>query len=282
MPINNINGVDLYWELTGTQGDPLVLAHGSWGNHHNWDAVVSRLSKTFRVLTYDRRGHSRSERLPGQGSFVEDADDLVALVENLGLAPAHIAGNSGGSAIVLKAAVRRPEIFRTMVVHEPPLFGLLADDPEAEPVLQTVNSRIQAVASLIKESRNEEAARLFVETVALGPGQWAQLPESLRQTFIYNAPTFLDETSDPTSMDMDTSGLSYFSKPALLTCGTQSPPLFPLVIEKLVKAIPGVTRLTFEGAGHVPHISHPLEYVEVVKDFCLTTTKEVRREHRLL
>ncbi len=58
MPIDKINGVKLYWELTGSGGDPLVLVHGSWGDHHNWDLVTEGLSKTFRVLTYDRRGHS--------------------------------------------------------------------------------------------------------------------------------------------------------------------------------------------------------------------------------
>lgn len=72
MPIDKINDVNLYWELAGRKGEPLVLVHGSWGDHHNWDGVVSELSKTFRVLTYDRRGHSKSERREAQGNMEED------------------------------------------------------------------------------------------------------------------------------------------------------------------------------------------------------------------
>ena len=53
MPIDKINGVNIFWELTGSKSEPLVLVHGSWGDHHNWDMVVGELSKTFRVLTYD-------------------------------------------------------------------------------------------------------------------------------------------------------------------------------------------------------------------------------------
>src|ERR1041385_6457371 len=88
--------------MTGS-GEPLVLVHGSWGDHHNWDPVVSALAESFRVLAYDRRGHSASERLAGQGSVFEDADDLAALINELGLAPAYVAGNSCGAVITLRA-----------------------------------------------------------------------------------------------------------------------------------------------------------------------------------
>src|SRR4030095_3938376 len=125
MPIDKINGVKIFWELTGMKGDPLVFVHGSWGDHHNWDKVTGELAKTFRVLTYDRRGHSRSERPPGQGSVDDDAADLVALISFLNLSPAHIAGNSFGATIVLKTAAKRPDLFSSMIIHEPPLFGLL-------------------------------------------------------------------------------------------------------------------------------------------------------------
>src|SRR5688572_22213198 len=101
MPNAVINGVELHWELTGEVGEPLVLVHGSWGDHRGWDRVVPALSRSSRVLTYDRRGHSRSARPAGRGSVREDVDDLAGLVEHLGLGPAHLVGNSFGGAIVL-------------------------------------------------------------------------------------------------------------------------------------------------------------------------------------
>ena len=62
MPRTMINGLQIYWELTWDSGDALVLVHGSWGDHHNWDRVVPQLAQSLQVLTYDRRGHSQSER----------------------------------------------------------------------------------------------------------------------------------------------------------------------------------------------------------------------------
>jgi pimeloyl-ACP methyl ester carboxylesterase len=64
--------------------------------------------------------------------------------------------------------------------------------------------------------------------------------------------------------------LSRFTKPALLTSGTQSPPFFPMVLDQLAKALPHATRKALEGAGHVPHLSHPEQYIQVVRAFCLT------------
>jgi pimeloyl-ACP methyl ester carboxylesterase len=63
MPSALINGVRLYWQLTGQGGEVVVLVHGSWIDHRNWDGIVPALGQSFRVLTYDRRGHSQSETL---------------------------------------------------------------------------------------------------------------------------------------------------------------------------------------------------------------------------
>src|SRR5919199_1015934 len=118
MPLERINGVQLYYEVSGSGGEPMVLVHGSWGDHHNWDAVAAGLGAAFSVVVYDRRGHSQSEVSPGQGSFAEDAVDLGVLIEHLGPAPAHVVGNSGGAAIALRLAGQRPELFRSLVAHE--------------------------------------------------------------------------------------------------------------------------------------------------------------------
>src|SRR5258706_5405120 len=145
MPLNKINNVNIFWELTGDKGEALILVHGSWGDHHNWDMVVGEFSKRFRVLTYDRRGHSQSERLPEQGFVEEDIEDLIGLIEHLDLSPAYIAGNSFGAGIVLKTAAKRPDLFKGMIVHEPPLFGLLKNNLYAQEALQIVNERVKMV-----------------------------------------------------------------------------------------------------------------------------------------
>jgi pimeloyl-ACP methyl ester carboxylesterase len=269
MSVARINGVELYYELSGS-GDPLVLVHGSWGDHHNWDPVVSQLAESFQVLVYDRRGHGASERPTGQGSVFEDADDLAGLIDELGFAPAHVVGNSFGAAIVLRAATRRPDVFRSLIAHEPPLFPLLAGT-DFEPALVEVQRRIDAVAKLLEAEDNEGASRLFVETIAFGPGAWEQqLPTEMRKVFIFNAPTFLDEIRDSDALQMDLDALSGFDGPALLTSGTESAPFFGPVVDMVAASLPRSERVTIDGADHVPHISIPARYVELVRTFAQT------------
>ncbi len=266
MPDTEINGVRLHWQLTGEAGDPVVLVHGSWGDHHGWDLVVPALAKSFRVLTYDRRGHSLSARPAAPGSVREDVADLAALVEHLDLAPAHVVGNSFGGVIALRLAAARPDLFRSLLVHEPPVLGLL-DDPGARAQLQAVGERMRAVLDLLASGQAEAGARQFMETIAFGPGAWAQFPPELRDTFVFNAPTFVDEERDPESRTIDPAALARFSRPALLTQGERSEPFFSLILDRLAPAFPAAQRRTLPGSGHVPQVTHPEEYVRVIETF---------------
>lgn len=266
MPFGRINSVDLYYESTGS-GAPMVLVHGSWGDHHNWDPVVPLLSQSFRVVTFDRRGHSQSQAGSGQGSFAEDADDLAMLIEHLDLAPAHVVGNSAGAAIALRLAAKRPDLCRSLVVHEPPLIGLLEGRPEFEPVVAGFYARVRAVVELLRAGKMEAAAERFVDTVAFGPGAWETLPASIRETFMRNAPTFLDESSDPEGLTLELGSLRNFDRPSLVTTGTESAPFFKPIAAAVADALPGCTLHTFHGAGHTPHLSHPAAYADTVGQF---------------
>jgi pimeloyl-ACP methyl ester carboxylesterase len=114
----------------------------------------------------------------------------------------------------------------------------------------------------------EAAAERFVDTVAFGPGAWSALPRPMRDTFIQNAPTFLDESNDPEGLTLDLRSLAAFDRPSLVTAGTESPPFFKPITAAVADALPSSTYYTFEGAGHVPHLSHPALYVETVGQFC--------------
>ncbi len=265
MPIEEINGVNIFLQEFGS-GDPLVLVHGSWVDHMEWPFVVPGLAQRFRVVVYDRRGHGQSERLPAQGSIREDVADLAAIIERAG-APAHMVGSSMGASISLRLAAERPELIRTLQVHEPPLFDLLLDDPKTRPQTEELKNRFLAVADEIAAGNIEAAARRFVE-IYFGPGAWdSMLPDEAKRTLIDNAPTFLDETRDPELLSIDLKALSRFEGPVLLSDGSESPPFCAPVVDKLAAVLPNVTRKTFAGAGHMPHVTHPQEYVQAVVEF---------------
>ena len=268
MAMANVNGVRLFYELDGTPGAvPLVLVHGSWDSHQDWNAIMPNLRDRFQVLRYDRRGHTQSERPAGQGSIREDVDDLAALIEHLELEPAWVVGNSFGGSIVLRLAGKHPGLLRGVVVHEPPLFSLLAEDAEISPMLADVESTIKDVAERIASGDHEGATEQFVEKVALGPGTWATLPADYQQVMIENAPTYLDEVRDPDALAFKLNWISHFSKPVLLTVGDQSPPLFAPVVDYVSAVLSRGEVVRIQGAGHVPHATHPEAYAEAIAAF---------------
>jgi pimeloyl-ACP methyl ester carboxylesterase len=265
MPQISANDVELYYEATG-QGDPLVLVHGGWSDHDNWRPVVPGLAETFLVVAYDRRGHGRSER-GRQGTRTDQEDDLAGLIQALDRGPAHIVGTSFGGSIALGLAARRPELVRSVIAHEPPLMSVMAGDPAIEPLMADVQATMRAVLAAVARGDVEAAARQFVEEVALGPGAWEQLPAPLRATMIDSAPAIVAEQQDANWASVDPVELSGIELPMLLTQGDQSPPWFPPVVAKLAEAIESANVLTYSGAGHAPHLTHPDDYLAGVTDF---------------
>ena len=261
MPNAKVNGVDLYYELEGS-GEPLALVHGGWADATSWRFVVPGLAERFRVLVYDRRGHSRSERPASAVRIDDDGDDLAALLEALELAPVHVATISYGGNIALRLATRRPGLFRSLCCHEPPLWGVLDDDAEAQRLLAQDLGSIEPVARRIAEGDHEGAARQFVEEVIMGPGAWENaLPAETRAIMVQNAPTFLDILQDPNATAVDAGALAALAMPVRFTEGTESPPVHTRVIDRLVELIPGAAREVIEGAGHVPQLTTPERYV---------------------
>ena len=262
MPLVEISGQRLFAEESGS-GDPLVLVHGSWDDRRVWALIEDDLARRFRVVSYDRRGHTGSEDSAEPGTRRDDEDDLASLIEALGMAPANVVGNSFGGSIALGLAARRPELFRTLSAHEPPLISLAADDP----VVAEVGEAIGPVLALIERGEAEAAARNFVERIALGPGAWEMMPEEERASLAANAQTFAGEVLDPAWAEIDLDALGDITVPVLLTQGDQSPPFFSKIIARLAEAIDGAEVRTLPGAGHVPHMTHPTEYLSVVTPF---------------
>ena len=262
MPEATVNGVRLYYELHGS-GEPLALVHGAWADATTWRFVVPGLAEKFRVLSYDRRGHSRSERPATQGSVDEDGDDLAALLEALDLAPAHVVANSGGGNIALRLATRRPDLFRSLSCHEPALWGLLEEDPGSQEMLRQVARSLEAVGRRIAEGDHEGAARQFVEEVAFGPGAWDNgLPPESRAIFVQNAPTFLDELRARNQSHRGGSDLQSGDTRAPHGRVCEPADLPPRDRSPRGADSPGRSR-DDRAAGHVPHLTTPQRYVEV-------------------
>ncbi|MDQ3679877.1 MAG: alpha/beta hydrolase [Actinomycetota bacterium] len=134
-------GLELYHEVRGA-GPVVLLVPATPGDGGQFEALAAALDGCT-VITYDRRGTSRSPRPEGWSAttVAEQADDAAQLLRRVTSEPAVVYGTSNGAMVALELAVRHPEHVATALVHEIPLLSVLADP---EPVGRMLGELIGA------------------------------------------------------------------------------------------------------------------------------------------
>lgn len=120
--------VDLYWEAKGS-GPAVLLIAGTPGDGGQLASLADELAGDHLVITYDRRGTSRSAIPTGwsETSVAEQADDAAAVLSRVGMRSALVFGTSNGAAVALELALRHPVRVERAVLHEMPLLSVLND-----------------------------------------------------------------------------------------------------------------------------------------------------------
>jgi pimeloyl-ACP methyl ester carboxylesterase len=243
-----INGVKLHVDEPVGEGELMVLVHGGWTDATTWAAAVGPLARAHRVVAYDRRGHTRSERGPHAPTRRDHEDDLAALIEELDVGPVHLVGTSAGAVVALALAGRRPDLLRSVVAHEPPVLELVPM-PEMDELFGSIRDELAA-------GDIAHGTRRFFEDVVLGPGGWELIPERLRLAAMNNAQTFIDLCDAPDWLGLDVASVSRFAGPLVVTRGDASPAWLPRVAATVADRIGAAARV-IAGAGHSPQITHP-------------------------
>jgi pimeloyl-ACP methyl ester carboxylesterase len=135
----SVPGAELHAERRGS-GPVLLLITGGPTDAGMFTDLAGRLADRYTVLSYDQRGHSRSTLEGEPGDILSaHAEDAGAILRAAGNEPAYVYGNSGGGTIGLELVKRHPELVRTLIAHEPPLFEVLPDAPEWRDKLQHIS-----------------------------------------------------------------------------------------------------------------------------------------------
>jgi esterase len=244
----HINGVRLYYEQHG-QGPPILCIHGTGGSALMWGAAVPELARLGRVIVYDRRGCTRSQRPDpyDKTSVAEHTDDAAALLEALGAAPAAVVGRSYGGEIATDLALRYPQRVRGLVLLEGASLGLSAEAAAWE---ESLRRRVQGAAADDLTTVGET----FIRTV-LGAAAWDGFPAPVRQMFTDNSPAILAEvTGGP--LPVGQAALASIDQPTLLVAAASSPEAFRQVTDATATAIPNSRTHVVEG-GHLINPADP-------------------------
>jgi 3-oxoadipate enol-lactonase len=258
-----INGARIHYEREGS-GLPVIFLHEGVADSRMWEPQVAAFAEHFDVIRPDMRGFGQSEMRPGEWSPDED---LLGLIDELGLKPAHLVGASMGGGIAIDFALDHAERISKLVLvgtaisgtnfgkNYPDLFNEIRAADEAKDF----------------EALNRAEMRLFLD----GPNRpsgyvsnshWGELFLDM------NGRTMsIDwEKSPPKKLDPPAAGrLHEISAPTLVVVGDEDiPPIFDAA-ELLMKKVPHVRKIVIHDAAHLPNLEHPEEFNRLVLDFLL-------------
>lgn len=138
----NLSDAALYYREYGA-GTPLLMIHGVICDSDFFEDTAHYLAADHRVITYDRRGYSRSSGQAGEDFWEEQARDAAQLLQKLCPdEPAVVVGCSAGAIIAMYLCARHPERIAGLILHEPPLIQLLPDGHEAFALAEKIRTFI--------------------------------------------------------------------------------------------------------------------------------------------
>ncbi len=265
MPRAMVNGVNLYYEVTG-EGFPLVLSHEFAGTCKSWEPQVRFFSRRYQVITYNQRGFPPSDVPQKASDYSQDIliEDLYQLLRYLGIKQAYVGGCSMGGNVALNFGIAHPEMTRALI--------MVASGAGT-------TGRDTLVPSLEDLARQLEAAgwKTMAEQYAQGPSRiqykrkdphgWQEFVDDLAAHSNEGSIHLINEViiKRPLVSELEAE-LKKLKIPALIMIGDEDEwCIDPALIMK--KHMPRAGLLVFPQSGHVINLEEPDIFNRALLDF---------------
>jgi len=246
------NGVRIRYYSVG-QGEPILLIHGWAADAEMWASAIQDLSRNYRVIALDCRGHGKSGKPTDPSQYgMEMVNDMVRLMDHLGIAKAHVLGYSMGGSITIKMLTVYPQRFLTAVIGGSQGFRPEDVDTPDTPLIRSLLSGMSLTDAQIANAP---------------PNYPKPTPEQRKQMEQMNA------NQDPKALAavrlgyrgliVDYNLLKHNAVPTLVIYGGNDN---PSRFDELKKILPDAEFKEIAGAGHMAASQSP-ELVSDVRDF---------------
>jgi aminoacrylate hydrolase len=261
------DGCSLYYERTGS-GPPVVLIPGLGGDGRFWGGVVAALKDRFDLVVVDHRGAGRSDRPTGPHNIGAIAHDVLAIMDQEGIAAAHLVGHSTGGAIVQTIALDAPERARSLVISGS------WDRSDAR-----FRAAFEARAALLDAGLAEAYQKLthvFGYTPAYIDAHEAELDKAVASATAALTPLTVAAARVRMLLDFDRSGeLAHIRQPTLVI-GALDDALIPIHhARRLISLLPHADYCELEGAHFHPR-TDPEPFAERVGRFLAAASDGAR------
>ncbi|TVM07884.1 MAG: alpha/beta fold hydrolase [Halomonas sp.] len=269
MPVadSNFYTVNLYYTDTknreGNDSTPLIVIHGLLGSADNWRSHVKAWQEKRRVIAVDLRNHGRSPHVEGM-TYRMMSDDVMALMDKLGIAHAHVLGHSMGGKVAMTMARLAPRRVASLIVADiaPVTYSHGHDDVFAalnEVAANRPANRRDADALLAKHV-DARPIRLFLATNLERTTDHGQPVMGLRVGLEQIIKGYPDIVTVP-------AGDLPYDGPCLVLRGANSDYVSDSMLPALKQVLPNARVVTLKEAGHWLHADQPQAFQQAVESF---------------
>ncbi len=256
MPIEKINGIDLFYEDHGPkEGIPLVLIHGWTANMHRWDEQIKYFTNR-RVIRLDLRGHGESEKRVFS-DIKTLSEDLNALFNHLNIEKAIIMGHSMGGMVVIQFTLDYPEKVERLII----LGSLGKFNYSFGRKMLGLIAKLLPYNAFLKTNINRGFSKSFKE----------KNPEIIEEAIKTSDKTPKTVVKTAFSKAMGTwdviDKLGTIQVPTLIIVGSEDIQFPPSASRTLNEKIPNSSLEIVEGSGHEVPIEKPDELNELIEKF---------------
>jgi pimeloyl-ACP methyl ester carboxylesterase len=267
MPTVPIDDTRLYYEERGS-GSPVLLIHGTGGHTGTFNAVSQRLASSHRVISYDRRGFTRSEAPPPakKAYLRRHADDAALLLRELGAPRATVVGWSMGAVVALALAVHHPDAVSQLVLYEPPLH---AKKHMGLRVARALGGAI-LLGKLGRHRRGAARFYRFALGYKKGGNAFDELDPEVRESVLANSRTTIAELEAGTGEELSRDELARIKCPVGIIVGDRSASFLQAAAARSAEIFPRARTVRVPDGDHVMNVRQPEAFARAIQELTAT------------
>ncbi len=261
MPFLSLPSLSLYYEEVGTGPETLVFSHGLLWSHRMFEAQVTELSKSYRVIAYDHRGQGKSE-VKGPYDMDTVASDAAALIRHLVDGPVHFIGLSMGGFVGMRLAARHPELIKSLVLLE---TSANAEPLENLPQYKLLNGIVRWIG-IIPPIANKVMKIMFAHSWLQNPANSTSI-RRWKKELASNKKSITGPVEGVIYRKGVEEELANITCPTMVIVGDEDVATTPEKAAFIQQGIAGAKLETISGAGHSSCIEKPEEVNHLLKDW---------------
>ena len=251
------NGIDISYDVVG-EGEWLVFSHSLACCKAMWAPQIAVLAKSYKVLSFDTRGHGKTSAPAEPYSLDLMADDFKALCEGLGITRCHFVGLSMGGMIGQTVVLKYPSLLKTLTIAD----SSSKYNPDGQPFWQAraKTARTQGMQPLLAPTIERWFTAPFraAETALMAEvSSWIVATPPLGYAAAALAISAVNTTAD----------LHRIKIPTLVIVGADDAATPPLMSEIIQREIAGAELVVLPSAAHIASLEEPVKFTAALASF---------------